>query len=331
MTDLTTRYLGLTLKNPIVASSSPLTERLDAVRQMEDSGVAAIVLPSLFEEQLNLDSQHLHHGLSQGAESFAEALNYFPDMDHYNLGPERYLEHIKATKAAVDIPVIASLNGVTPSGWTHFAERIQVAGADALELNVYDLPVDPERTGFEVESEYETLVAMIRETVTIPVAVKLSPFFSAIPNMAKRLAAAGADALVLFNRFYQPDLDIEALEIQSSLTLSHSTELLLRLRWIAILHGVIEADLAVTGGVHTAEDVIKSIMAGAAVTMMTSAILNRGTEWPGGVLDGVRTWMEEHEYQDLDLMRGCLSRRNAEGGGSFERANYMKVLSTYRG
>jgi dihydroorotate dehydrogenase (fumarate) len=329
MTDLTTTYLGLKLKNPVVASASPLSEQIDAIRRMEDAGAAAVVLHSLFEEQIHLHAHHLDHGLSQGTDSFAESLSYFPDLEHYKLGPDRYLEHIRLAKEAVDMPIIASLNGVTPGGWTLFAKQMEAAGADALELNVYDLVTDPERSGVDVENGYVDLIGMVRSTVEIPIAVKLSPFFSSIPHMARRLAGAGADALVLFNRFYQPDLDIENLEITPSLDLSHSRELRARLRWVAILYGQNEMDLAVTGGVHTAEDVLKTLMAGGKVARMTSALLSNGIKHLTYVLRDLEAWMEEREYVSVEEMRGSLSHRNAEAGDRLERANYMKVLNAF--
>lgn len=329
MTDLTTTYLGLDLSNPIVVSASPLSESLDAIRQLEDSGAGAIVLHSLFEEQLHLHAHHLDHGLSQGIDSYAESLSYFPEPAHDKLGPDRYLEHISAAKQAVDMPVIASLNGVTPGGWTQFAKLMAEAGADALELNVYDLATDPERSGAQVEEGYVQLVEMVSNAIQIPIAVKLSPFFSSIPHMARRLTAAGAKGLVLFNRFYQPDLDIENLEITPSLDLSHSHELRPRLRWIAILYGQNPVDLAVTGGVHSAEDVLKTMMAGANVAMMTSALLRNGIHHLGYVLRDLRAWMEEKDYPCLEEMRGSLSHRNAEAGDRLERANYMKVLNAF--
>lgn len=275
MIDLSTTYLHLSLKNPLVASASPLCENLDNIRRMEDAGVAAVVLHSLFEEQITLQSLDLDHYLSFGSESFSEALSYFPDMSYYNLGPDGYLEHIRQAKAAVQIPIIASLNGYSTGGWIKYARLMEEAGADALELNIYYIATDPYTTSQDVEQMYVDLVENVSGSVKIPIAVKLSPYFSATANIAQRLAKAGARGLVLFNRFYQPDLDLDTLEVVPNLSLSTSEELRLRLRWAAILHGQIPTDLAITGGVHTAQDVVKCMLAGANVAMMTSALLDR--------------------------------------------------------
>ena len=329
MIDLTTKYLGVELCNPIVASASPLSESLDNIRRLEDHGIGAIVLPSLFEEQLDTESEAVDSDLSRGTEEFAEAVTYFPDLMTYNLGPDGYLNLIHKAKASVRVPIVASLNGVSPRGWVRYAREMEQAGADAIELNIYSLVANPDRTGMEVEQDYCDLVRVVAHSVHIPVAVKLSHFFTAAANMAKRLDASGANALVLFNRFYQPDLDIETLEVVPNLTLSHPTELLLRLHWVAIIFGHVEADLAVTGGVHGAADVIKSVMAGARVAMMASALLKNGI----GHLDTVRAdlirWMEEHEYGSIGQMCGSMSQRNVPDPTAFERANYMKVLSSY--
>jgi dihydroorotate dehydrogenase (fumarate) len=329
MIDISTRYLGLTLKSPIVASASPLCESVDNLRRMEDAGIAAVVLPSLFEEQLQLDSQALDSDLSRGDESFAESLNYFPSLQTYNLGPEGYLELIRRSKKALAIPVIASLNGVSEGGWVRHAGLMQEAGADAIELNLYGLVTDPKVSSSQVEQGYCELASSVKASVTIPVAVKLSQFFTAIPYVAQRLDEAGADALVLFNRFYQPEFDLESLEVVPCLTLSNSQELLLRLHWIAILYGRVRSSLAVTGGVHNAGDVLKAIMAGANVAMMTSALLRYGIEHAALVLGDLRRWMEEHEYESIRQMRGSMSHRSASHPNVFERVNYMKVLSSY--
>jgi len=329
MPDLSTTYLGLPLRNPLVASASPLGEDLGNVRRMEDAGAAAVVLPSLFEEQITLESHHLDHYLSHGTESFAESLTYLPDMQRYNLGPDGYLEHVRRAKEAVDIPVIGSLNGVSAGGWISYAKRIQEAGADALELNVYYIPTDPEMTGAQVEQRYVELARQVKAAVTIPVAVKLGHAFSAMANMARQLDEAGADALVLFNRFYQPDFDLEALDVTPHLTLSSSYEVLLRLHWVAILHGHVRADLAVTGGVHTAQDVLKAMMAGARVAMMTSALLKHGIELLRVVRANLTAWMEAHEYASIRQMQGSMSYRSVTDPTAFERANYMRVLSSY--
>jgi dihydroorotate dehydrogenase (fumarate) len=329
MIDLSTSYLGLTLRSPLVASAGPLCESLDNIRRMEDAGAGAVVLHSLFEEQITLESQQLDQHLSHGTESFAESLTYFPDMRDYNLGPDAYLDHVRRAKAAVGIPVIGSLNGVSTGGWISYAKKIQQAGADALELNVYYIPTDPALTSAEVEQMYVDLVRDVTRSVGIPVAVKLGHFWSAFANVAARLDGAGARGLVLFNRFYQPDFDLDNLEVVPSLTLSNSYELLLRLHWTAILYGHVRADLAVTGGVHTAEDVLKAMMAGARVAMMTSALLQRGIEHLGAVRDGLLGWMEAREYESIRQMQGSMSYRSVREPAAFERANYMKVLSSY--
>jgi dihydroorotate dehydrogenase (fumarate) len=329
MIDLSTTYLGLTLKNPLVVSSSPLCEKIDNIRRMEDAGAAAVVLPSLFEEQITLESHHLDRYLSHGTESFAESLTYFPDMVDYNLGPEGYLEHLRQAKTAVDIPVIGSLNGSSTGGWISYAKKIEEAGADALELNTYYIPTDPELTGAQVEQMYLNLVRDVKASIRIPVAIKLNAYFSAVPNMAKRLDQAGADALVLFNRFYQTDFDLENLEVVPNLILSGSYELLVRLNWVAILYGRIQADLAVTGGVHTALDVLKAMMVGARVAMMTSALLQNGIEHLTTVRADLLAWMEGHEYESIRQMQGSMSHRSVPDPAAFERGNYMKVLSSY--
>jgi dihydroorotate dehydrogenase (fumarate) len=329
MIDLTTKYLGLTLKNPIVASASPLCESLDNIRRLEDHGIAAIVLPSLFEEQLRLESEALDFDLSRGAEEFPEALSYLPDLTCYNLGPEGYLELIRKAKSSVAVPVIASLNGVSKGGWIQHARAMEQAGANAIELNIYSIVTDPERSGAEVEETYCDLVREVKQSVRIPVAVKLSHSFTAVANLAKRLDASGADALVFFNRFYQPDLDIETLEVVPTLTLSHPVELLLRIHWIAIVFGSVKADLAVTGGVHGAQDVLKSVMTGARVTMMTSALLKNGIAHIDTVRRDLIRWMEEHEYDSIRQMCGSMCMRNVADPAAFERASYMRVLSSY--
>jgi dihydroorotate dehydrogenase (fumarate) len=328
--DLTTTYLGKTLRNPIVPSASPLSQRIENLRQMEDRGAGAVVMHSLFEEQINLESRRLDHFLSYGSESFGEALSYFPEADRYHVGPEEYLKHVSRAKEIVDIPVIASLNGVSTGGWIEYARKIQEAGADALELNVYFIPTDPKMTGRDVEQMYLDVVRDVKQSVNIPVAVKVGPFFSAMANMASRLVEAGADALVLFNRFYQPDFDLEALEVVPHLLLSDSRELRLPLRWIALLYGRIEADLAVTTGIHTHLDVLKGLMAGASVTMTTSKLLQEGIAGIEDLLDSLTEWMEEHEYESVAQMRGSMSQKNVGEPAAFERANYMKVLQSWR-
>jgi len=329
MTDLTTTYLGLNLKNPLVASASPLCEHLDNIKRMEDAGAGAVVLHSLFEEQIMFESNHLDRFLTHGTESFAESLSYFPDLGNYKLGPDGYLDHVRRAKAAVGVPIIGSLNGVSTGGWIRYAKMIQEAGADALELNVYYIPTDPEMTSTQVEQMYLDLVRDVKATLKIPVAVKLGHAFTAIANLVRRLDQAGADALVLFNRFYQPDFDLENLEAAPRLTLSNSYELLLRIHWVAILYGRIKADLAITGGVHTAEDVLKAMMSGARVAMMTSALLKNGIGHLAKVRSDLLAWMEEHEYASIREMQGSMSYRSVAQPAAFERGNYMKVLSSY--
>lgn len=329
MIDLSASYLGLQLKNPLIASASPLCDSLDNIRRLEDHGIAAVVLPSLFEEQLMLESETVDADLSRGAEAFSESLSYFPDLMTYNLGPDGYLELIRQAKASVSIPVIASLNGVSPGGWIRHAREMERAGADAIELNIYSLVTDPARTAAQVEQDYCELVRSVKASVKIPVAVKLSHFFTAIPNLAVRLDAAGADALVFFNRFYQPDLDLEQLEVVPSLTLSRPSELLLRLHWVAVVFGHVRADLAVTGGVQGASEVLKSIMAGARVAMMTSALLQFGVRHLRTVRTDLLRWMEEHEYESFGQMCGSMSQRNVPDPTAYQRGNYMRVLSSY--
>jgi dihydroorotate dehydrogenase (fumarate) len=327
--DLTTTYLGLKLKNPLVPSSSPLSRNLSTMRRMEDNGAAAIVLYSLFEEQITLESHTLNHYLTQGVESFPEALTYFPEATEYETGPAEYVEHIRKAKEALDIPIIASLNGVSTGGWVKYARDVQEAGADALELNIYYLPTDPMLTGAEVEQIYIDVLRDVKEAITIPVAMKLSPYFSALANMAKQLDEAGASGLVLFNRFYQPDLDIENLEVLPHLVLSTSSELRLPLRWIAILYGRTEADLALTTGVHTAEDVLKGLMAGASVTMVASELLRNGIGRINEILFDLERWLEEYEYESVNQLQGSLSQINCAEPAAFERANYMRTLSSF--
>jgi dihydroorotate dehydrogenase (fumarate) len=329
MSDLSTSYLGLSLKNPLVVSPSPLCEDLGAIRKMEDAGASAVVLHSLFEEQLSINSQDLDRFLTSGTESFAEALSYFPDMGQFKLGPEAYLEHIQKAKKAVKIPIIGSLNGVSTGGWVSYAKKIEQAGADALELNVYYIATDPDMSGAQVEQMYADLVRDVRASLKIPIAVKLGPYFSSMASVAHRLDQAGANGLVLFNRFYQPDFDLEKLEVTPNLNLSRSEELRLRLCWVAILSGRIKADMAITGGVHTAEDVIKSMMAGAKVAMMTSALLKNGIEHLKTVREGITAWMEKHEYASIRQMQGSMSQKSVAEPAAFVRANYMKVLRSY--
>jgi dihydroorotate dehydrogenase (fumarate) len=329
MPDLTTTYLGLKLKNPLVASASPLSKKMDTVRRIEDAGAAALVMYSLFEEQITHESQELDHYLERGTDTFAESLSYFPDLNYYNLGPEPYLEHLHIIKQAVSIPVIGSLNGISSGGWVEYAHRIEQAGADALELNIYYLPTDSDLSGAELEEDYVQLVRDVRAKVKLPIAVKLSPYFTALPNMARRFVEAGANALVLFNRFYQPDFDLEELEVVPNLVLSTSHDLRLPLRWIAILYGRIQADFALTSGVHTAQDVLKAMMAGANVAMMTSTLLENGVGRIMHILTDLQEWMEEHEYESIEQMRGSMSQQAVTEPAAFERANYIKALNTF--
>ncbi|AXC15122.1 Putative dihydropyrimidine dehydrogenase [NADP+], similar to dihydroorotate dehydrogenase [Acidisarcina polymorpha] len=327
--DLTTEYLGIPLKNPLVVSSNPLSEATLNVRRMEDFGASAVVLGSLFEEQLNLESNALDRDLSRGTDSFPESLSYLPDFDDYRADQDHYLEHLVQVKHSVSIPIIASINGATPGGWVRFARDVEAAGADALELNTYSLATDPLIPGSEVEQQLVELVRQVRHSIRIPLAVKLSPQFTSIPNLAVQLDAAGINGLVVFNRFYQPDFDIENLTVTPHLSLSRSDELLLRLHWVAILYGRIRADLAITGGVHYAKDVLKGIMAGASVTMLTSALLIHGIEHLNTIHADLIRWMVEHEYQSIRQMRGSLSRIAVPDPSPFERGNYIKTLSSY--
>src|SRR5436309_12497948 len=329
MPDLTTTYLGLQLKNPLVASASPLSKKVDTVCRLEDAGAAAVVMYSLFEEQITHESFELDHYLERGTHTYAEALSYFPDLDYHNLGTEPYLEHLHKIKQAVNIPIIGSLNGISTGGWVEYAHRIEQDGADALELNIYYLPTDPNLSSGELEAEYVQLVRDVRAKVKIPIALKLSPFFTAIPNIAKRFVEAGANGLVLFNRFYQPDFDLELLEVVPNLELSTSHELRLPLRWIAILYGRIQADFALTSGVHTAIDVVKTMMAGASVAMMTSELLAHGIIRLTDILTNLQEWMVEHEYDSIATMKGSMSQRAVAEPAAFERANYMKALSSF--
>jgi dihydroorotate dehydrogenase (fumarate) len=327
--DLTTTYLGLKLKNPIVPSASPFSHTLDSMKRLEDAGAAAVVMYSLFEEQIEHEALALDHFLSSTAEIHAEAPDYFPEPAEYNLGPDQYLGLIRHAKQSLAIPVIASLNGVTVGGWIEYAKKIQEAGADALELNIYYIPTDPNMTGREVEDRYLTILREVKKAITIPVAVKLSPFFSSIPNIAVRLEEAGADGLVLFNRFYQPDIDIDQLEVVPGVVLSTSEAIRLPLRWIAILRGHLRASLAATSGVHTAADVLKLVMVGADVTMMCSALLKHGPKRVTEVLEDLDRWMQEHEYVSIEQMKGSMSQRSVADPSAFERANYMKALQRY--
>ncbi len=328
--DLSSIYMGLKLKNPLVPSASPLSQHLDTIKRLEDAGAAAIVLYSIFEEQLKFEAQELDHFLSHGTESFAEATSYFPKVNEYRTGPEEYLEHIRKIKQSVHIPVIGSINCISLSGWGSYAQKIQQAGADALELNLYFIPTDMNLTGERIEKLYIDVVKEVKKAVKIPVAIKLSPYFTNIAGMVKRLDEAGANAFVLFNRFYQPDLNIEDLAVEPGVVLSTSNDLRLPLRWIAILYGRIKASLAGTSGVHTAEDAIKLLMAGADVANMCAALLRHGPQYLSQVLKDMTTWLEQRDYASVSQLKGCMSQKSVAEPAAFERANYMKALTSFK-
>jgi dihydroorotate dehydrogenase (fumarate) len=324
--DLTTKYLGMQLRTPLVASASPLSQEISGIRSLEDAGASAVVLYSLFEEQLRQEALELERDLNAGTESFAESLTYFPRTSEFHTGSEGYLNHIRKAKEAVAIPIIASLNGSTLGGWTKFARQVEQAGADAIECNIYFIPTNTEIDGAEVEKIYTDIIREVKTTVRIPVAAKLSPFFSNLANMAKRLDQLGTDGLVLFNRFYQPDIDLEELEIKPNVLLSSPQELRLPLTWVGILYGRVRASLAATTGVYRREDVIKLLMVGADVTMLCSALLRHGVGHLRHVEQGVRTWMEEHEYESVQQMQGSMSQLRCPDPGAFERAQYMRAV-----
>jgi dihydroorotate dehydrogenase (fumarate) len=328
MIDLSTTYLGLRLRTPLVASASPLSQELDGIRHLEDAGASAVVLYSLFEEQLRQESFELEHHLAEGTDSFAEAASFFPQPTEFRLGPEGYLNHIRKAKEVVKIPIIASLNGTTLGGWAKYAKLMEQAGADAIECNIYYIPTDPNISSFEIEQTYIDILREVKISVRIPIAVKLSPFFSNMANMAKRLDEAGANALVLFNRFYQPDINLDELEIQPNVLLSTPQALRLPLTWIGILYGRVKANLAATSGVHGAEDVVKLLMVGADVTMLCSTLLRNGISHPRYIEDGVRLWMEKHEYDSVQQMKGSMSQIRCPNPSAFERAQYMKAVKS---
>jgi dihydroorotate dehydrogenase (fumarate) len=328
--DLTARYLGMNLRTPLIPSASPLSDEIDNIKRMEDAGAAAVVLYSLFEEQLVREQEALQYHLMHGTESFAEALTYFPEPEDYRVGPEGYLNHIRKAKEAVRIPIIASLNGASIGGWVDYARKIQQAGADALELNVYYIPTDTDRAADDIEQTYIDILLAVKSVISIPVAVKLSPFFSNMANMAKRLDQAGASALVLFNRFYQPDMDLETLEIRTNVLLSTPQALRLPLRWIAILYDRIKANLAATGGIHGAQDVLRVLMAGADVAMMCSVLFQRGIEYIKKVEVEMCEWMEEHDYESVRQLQGSMSQKHCSDPAAFERAQYMRAVLSYQ-
>lgn len=329
MADLRTTYMGLQLPNPLVASAGPLWHNIDQVKRLEDEGAGAVVLHSLFEEQIAAEERELSKFLLQGTEHFAEALTYFPEPESFHFAPDMYLSHVARLKEQVSLPVIGSLNGVSTGGWTRYAEEIQQAGADALELNIYYLPTTPAISGDMVETGHVELIRKVKEKLSIPLAVKVSPYFSAFPAVAQAMADAGADALVVFNRFYQPDFDLETMEVAPNLKLSTSVELRLRLRWVAILSGSLRPDMAITGGVHTVEDTVKALMAGASVFMMTSAILKHGVGHVGDILTGLNEWITTRDYPSVADVRGIMTQEHVAEPAAFERANYMKTLASF--
>ena len=327
--DLSTRYLGMQLRNPFVVSASPLGRDLDRLLLLEAAGAAAVVLPSLFEEQIEYDTMQVHATLEHGTESFAEALSYLPELTDYNTGPDRYLKLIGRARDSLRVPVIASLNGASPGGWTGYARKMQDAGAHALELNIFFVAADMEETSEEVERRYLDIVSEVRGAITIPLAVKVGPYFSAMASMARRIVDSGADGLVLFNRFYQPDIDLEHLVVAPNLKLSTSVELRLPLRWIAVLHGRIKASLAATSGVHDHLDALKLLLVGADVTMTASALLMHGPGWIESAVAGLTGWMTEREYASVEQLKGSMSLRGAPNPAAFARANYMETLASY--
>lgn len=328
--DLRTKYLGLDLRNPVVASSSPMTETLGSIRELEEAGIAAVILPSLFEEQIEHEALEMQALTELSAESFPETLTgFFPAFEEYVTTTDTYLSRLEAAKDALDVPVIASLNGTTRGGWLHYAQKLQDAGADAIELNVYLIPTDPYAAGTDVEDRYLDMVGAVTSEVTVPVAVKIGPYFSSLPHMARRLVEAGADGLVLFNRFFQPDIDLETLEVVPRVQLSPSSALLLPIRWTAVLRDLVTCDLGVTSGVHTGEDALKALLVGADVAMVASALLRGGAGHVTRMLDDMSAWLDEHEYESVEQMKGSMSIKSAANPDAFIRANYMKMLTTY--
>lgn len=330
MADLSTNYLGLELKNPLVPSSSPLSKHLDSARRLEDAGAAALVMHSLFEEKIEEEDERLARFFHQQSIGHGEAESFHPVPDSYMSYEEKYLEHLASLKGALGIPVIASLNGTTDGGWVNYASELEKAGADALELNVYYIPASPNEDCCQVEQRYLDVLTAVREQVSIPIAMKLSPQFSSLVHFATRLEEAGANGLVLFNRFYQPDIDLESLEVTPQLELSNSEESLLRIRWLAILHGRLNCSLAITGGVHNARDVLKSLLAGADIAHMCSALLRRGPGHLAVVLRALEEWLEEREYESVTQLKGSVSQRTATDSAAFLRANYVNVLDSYQ-
>ena len=328
--DLKTKYMGLELKNPIVPSASPLSENVDTIKKMEDAGAGAVVMFSIFEEQVQKEAAKLDEGLTAGSESFAESLSYFPEVGDYRVGPEKYIEIVNKAVEAVDIPIIGSINGISHEGWIDYAKKIEDAGAKGIELNVYYIPTDLELSGGLVERMYIDILKAVKGAVSVPVALKLNPFFSAMANMAKQFDEAGADALVLFNRFYQPDFNLETLSVESTLNLSTPEEMRLPLRWIAILYGKIKASIAATTGVHSATDAAKYLLAGADVAMVTSSLLKKGVNHIGTLTKDLEGWMEKHEYESVEQMKGAMSQKSVADASAFERANYIKIIEKYK-
>ena len=328
--DLTTKYLGLTLRSPLVASASPLSEEISNIKKLEDAGIGAVVLYSLFEEQIRLEQQEYNFHTTHGTDAFAESLSYFPEIDDYKLGPELYLEHIQKAKAAVKVPIIASVNGSSLGGWTSYAKEMETAGADAIELNIYNIPTNANMTGAEVEQQYVDILKAVKSAVKVPVALKLSPYFSNFSNVAKRFDEAGANALVLFNRFYQPDIDLDEFEVTPNLILSQSNAMRLPMRWIAILKDQIKADLAATSGIHTGTDVIKMLMVGANVAMLCSSLLKHGINHVKNIEDHMKQWMRENDYSSVRELQGSMSQQKIANPSSFERAQYMKAITKYQ-
>ena len=329
--DLKTRYLGIELANPLVPSASPLTGKLDSLRRLEDAGAAAAVLPSLFEEQLEHEAVEVARLLDFQSESFAESLSYFPELESYNTGPDEYLALITSAKESLSIPVVGSLNGTSLGGWTRYAQEIEQAGASALELNIYNVPTDAQLDSNAIDASYVELVSTVRKEVTIPLSVKIGPYFSSLPNLVEKLSRAGADGFVLFNRYLEPDIDLDNLEFVPDLLLSQPDELRLSLRWIAILRDQTTASLAATSGVHALEDVIKAILVGADITMLASALLRNGPSHLTSLHSGLATWLAEHEYASIQQMKGSMSKNRSANPEGLERANYMKALTSFSG
>ncbi len=329
MIDLSTKYLGLKLNNPLVISASPLSKKIDNVKKLEEAGASAVVVYSLFEEQLTIESQTFDYFLTRGSESFAEAITYFPDLENFKIGPEKYINHIKDLKASVDIPIIGSLNGISTGGWINISKEIEQAGADALELNLYYVPTELDLVSQSIEDANIQIISDIKNNINIPLSVKLSPFYTSLPNVISKMEKAGADGFVLFNRFYQPDLDVDNFEVVPNLDLSTSKDILLPLRWVALLFGNSNADFALTSGVHNGIDMVKSIMAGASVCMSASEILKEGAPRIPGMLQELSTWMQNNDYTSIGQMKGAMSQKSVNQKDAYERANYIKALSTY--